>query len=121
MDDLDKLITDRTKTNPRFPAMVRAAHKTWHPGKKIMTYAEIETWAAKYDAQLRADDPRLRGAVHLIHDEGTVVFLMYAFIVQVGDWLVTFSEHHGHAIYGVDEVSYTVLKPTFRKAKRVKL
>lgn len=121
MDDLDKLVADRTKKNPRFPAMVKAAHKTWRPGKKILTRAEIETWAVRYDTKLRADDPRLRGAVHLVHEEGTVIFLMYAFIVQVGDWLVIFSEHHGHMVYGVDEISYTILKPSFKKAKRVRL
>lgn len=120
-DDLDKLIADRAKRNPHFPAMVKkAAHRTWQPGKKTLTRAEIETWAVGYDAKLRADDTRLRGAVHLVHDEGTVVFLMYAFIVQVGDWLVVFSEHHGHMVYGVDEMSYTILKPTFRKARRMK-
>jgi hypothetical protein len=119
-DDLDKLIADRTKTNPQFPAMVKAAHRTWWPGKKTLTRREIETWASKYDAKLRADDPRLRGAVHIVHDEGTTFFLMYAFIVQVGDWLVVFSEHHGYMVYGVDEISYTILKPTFRKARRMK-
>jgi len=120
MDDLDKYIADRTKENPRFPAMVKADHKTWRKGSRILTRAEIETWAVGYDAKLRADDSRLRGAVHLIHDEGTVIFLMYAFIVQVGDWLVVFSEHHGHMVYGVDEISYTILVPSFKKAKRVK-
>jgi len=121
MDDLDKLVADRTKKNQRFPAMVKAAHETWRPGKKFLTRAEIETWAVRYDAKLRADDSRLRGAVHLVHEEGTVFFLMYAFIVQVGEWLVIFSEHHGYKVYAVDEISYAILTPSFKKAKRVKI
>lgn len=115
-DDLDKLIADRTKTNSRFPSMVKAVGK-----RRNMTRSEIETWASKYDAKLRANDPRLRGAVHLVHEEGTTFFLMYTFIVQVGDWLAVFSEHHGYKIYAEDEVSYTILTPSFKKAKRVKL
>jgi len=114
-DDLDKLIADRTKTNSRFPDMVKAAGK-----QRGVTRSEIETWASKYDAKLRADDPRLRGAVHLIHEEGTTFFLMYAFIVQVGEWFVVFAEHHGYRVYTEDEISYTILTPSFRKAKKVK-
>lgn len=81
-----------------------------------MTRRQIEKWAKEYSAKLRADDPRFRGAVHLAHEEGTTFFLMYAFIVRVRDWLVVFTEHHGHMIYGKDEIEYTILKPTFGSA-----
>jgi hypothetical protein len=94
--------------------------EVWRDNREV-TRAEIETWAVRYDAKLRADDSRLRGAVHLVHEEGTVFFLMYAFIVQVGEWLVIFSEHHGYKVYAVDEISYTILTPSFKKAKRVKI
>jgi hypothetical protein len=112
MDDLDDFVVKRTKDNPRFPEMVRR--------RRGMTRRQIGKWAKDYNAKLRADDPRFRGAVHLAHEEGTAFFLMYAFIVQVDEWFVVFTEHHGHMVYGTDEIEYTILTPTFGPAKRLR-
>ena len=60
--------------------------------------------ARAIDAKLRADDPRLNGAVSIIHEEGTVLFYESSFAERHGDWWYIFPEHHVFLVYPEDEV-----------------
>lgn len=74
----------------------------------------VEKLAAKLDAQLRADDKRLNGAVHLVHMDTTSLFFDRAFALYVRSgeeledeepaFLVVLSEHHGHHVYRNDDL-----------------
>ncbi len=113
-DDLDAFVADRTAHSPDFPAKVRKATR------KPLTHRGVEAWRKAQDAKLRADDPRLRGALQVIHEEGSTMFLMYAFAVRVDDWIVIFTEHHGSFVYGVDEVNCLPMDPKFTPPRRVR-
>jgi hypothetical protein len=58
----------------------------------------------EYDAKLRADDPRFRRSVQVIHEEGTTMYFEWAFAVKVDNCYVIFAEHHEMVIYFDDEV-----------------
>jgi len=60
--------------------------------------------AAEMNKTLLATDPRLRRAVKIIHDEGTVLFFDYAFAENHEDWVFIFTEHHGHHVYHESDV-----------------
>lgn len=69
------------------------------PLKKIREIAEA------YDHQLRADDPRFRREVTLIHEQGSVEHYDSAFLIRIrGEWIVAFTEHHGLRIYHADDL-----------------
>ena len=58
---------------------------------------------AEQDA-LRPDDARLRGGVHLIHRDNSILHLKCAFSRAEGDWLVVFTANHGVLTYLKDEL-----------------
>lgn len=80
---------------------------------------EVREKAANMNAELRADDPRLHGAVVARHQDGAFLFFEGAFFVTIpgpgvvtinsrtmeyADWCVIFTEHHGFHVYPWDEV-----------------
>ena len=66
--------------------------------------AEVRrTCQAEQDA-LRPDDPRLRGGVHLIHRDNSILHLKSAFSRAEGDWVCVFTAHHGVLAYLKDEL-----------------
>ena len=67
--------------------------------KSEFSLKQVRAIAASYDVGVRADDKRLRGSVQIIHEEGTVLFYNYAFVMKFYDWFVVFTEHHGHHVY----------------------
>ena len=73
--------------------------------KEELTYAEAYKKAEEIDKTIRADDPRLSGAVKIIHEEGSLLFLDGAFSEECGDWYFIFSEHHGFFVYNKDDVN----------------
>ncbi len=58
---------------------------------------------AEQDA-LRPDDARLRGGVHLIHRDSSILHLKCAFSRAEGDWLFVFTANHGVLAYLKDEL-----------------
>jgi hypothetical protein len=72
--------------------------------KEKFTYKKIEKIVQEYDSKLKATHKGFRNAVHIIHEEGTVLFYQNAFlrkIIDVADdsWIIVFTEHHGYHIY----------------------
>lgn len=69
------------------------------PLKKIRAKAE------EYDKKLRADDPRFRREVTIIHVDGTVTHYDSAFLMRIESvWIACFTEHHGLHIEHTDEL-----------------
>lgn len=66
---------------------------------------EAHKVAEKIDKNLRADDPRLRRAVMIQHEEGTQLFFMYAFLMKWKNWIFVFTEHHSFHIYDKDDLN----------------
>lgn len=65
--------------------------------------------ATRYAETLRADDPRFRHAVHIIHEEGTVFFLRYSFLMVHTDecgeeWVIVISEHQGTHVFSAEDL-----------------
>ena len=58
---------------------------------------------AEQDA-LRPDDARLRGGVHLIHRDNSILHLKCAFSRAEGDWVFVFTANHGALAYLKDEL-----------------
>jgi hypothetical protein len=75
---------------------------------------KINKLAKRLDSQLRADDPRLSGAVHLVHMDSTSLFFDRAFALRVRTdenledeepvWLIVLTEHHGAHVYRSDDL-----------------
>jgi len=65
---------------------------------------QVRARVKEYDAKLRADDPRFRRSVQVIHEEGTTMYFEWAFVVKVDNFYVIFAEHHEMLIYSDDEV-----------------
>jgi hypothetical protein len=61
------------------------------------------TCQAEQDA-LRPDDPRLRGGVHLIHRDNSILHFKSAFSRAEGDWVFVFTANHGALAYLKDEL-----------------
>jgi hypothetical protein len=72
--------------------------------KSSASYKDAKSRAAALDANLRADDPRLRHAVHLQHHDGTVLFYNSAFVVRWQGWLIVLTEHHGPHVYHPEDL-----------------
>jgi len=66
----------------------------------------VQTWAAEYDRQLRADDKRFNRYVHIVHQDGSTMFFTYAFLVSVNHWLVAFTEHTGFHLFHKDDLEF---------------
>jgi hypothetical protein len=62
--------------------------------------------AQAYDKNLRADDPRFRSYVKIRHEDGSLFFLQYAFLmIWQDEWLLVFTEHHGVFVFHLSEVN----------------
>lgn len=70
-----------------------------------VSYSKALQVATLYDAQLRADDPRFRLCVHVLHKEGTTMFYRHAFARRMGGWFMIHTEHHGFHVYDADDVT----------------
>ena len=75
-----------------------------------MTYKEELAQARALDTQLRADDARLSNCVLIRHADGSVLHLVCAFLLYLPSpedkqFAVVLTEHHGHFVYPVDELS----------------
>lgn len=69
------------------------------------SFKVVSKIAQAYDHQLRADDPRFRRDVTLIHEDGSYIHFDSAFLLRVRDsWIVAFTEHHGLHIYNDDDL-----------------
>jgi len=66
---------------------------------------QIRERVKEYDAKLRADDPRLRRSVQVIHEEGTTMYFEWAFVVKVENYNIIFTEHHETFVYADDEAN----------------
>jgi len=78
-------------------------------------FQEAYERAKALNVLLRADDPRLRGSVQIVHDDGSILFYEFAFVerhphdglqpLKTGEgWWFIFTEHHGFHVYATDEV-----------------
>lgn len=89
---------------------------------KSTTLVEAEKAASKIVRGLRADDPRLRGSVLILHEEGTTMFFRYAFAFPFKaakqDWYAIVTEHHGMLVYGQDNVSIIGLKEEYQLSQK---
>jgi len=86
-------------------------------------FQEAYERAKALNVLLRADDPRLRGAVKIIHVDGSILFYEFAFAERrpydglnptgprAGWWFI-FTEHHGFHVYATDEVKISQYKIT---------
>lgn len=70
------------------------------------TIRAIYEWAADYDSKLRADDERFQRSVLVIHEEGTVMTVMSAFLVELDEqWVIMFSEHQSFHVWHKDDLA----------------
>jgi hypothetical protein len=76
--------------------------------------------AEGYDKALLATDPRFSHVVRVVHEEGTSLFYVNAFLMKwkdpevvegawgacetPGQWLFIFTEHHGFHVYPLDDL-----------------
>jgi hypothetical protein len=75
---------------------------------------KVEKLAKQLDAKLLANDPRLSGAVHIVHMDSTSLFFDRAFALRVRTdenledeepvWLIVLTEHHGAHVYRSDDL-----------------
>ncbi len=65
---------------------------------------KLNEYGQSIQHDLQPDDPRLNGVMHLVHEDGTVMFLSRAFTQTVGDWVYFFTAHHGFLIYHKDRL-----------------
>lgn len=77
---------------------------------------DVRKVAEAYDKKLRANDPRFRRQVHIIHEDGSVTNYDSAFLMKIADkhvtmqtsdysyWIVCFTEHHGLHINHSDDL-----------------
>jgi hypothetical protein len=71
----------------------------------------VDELAKAYDTKLRADDPRFRNAVMVIHEDGTVLHFEWAFVLKLQNWYVIFTEHHRWHIYSENDVQVFMRGP----------
>lgn len=60
--------------------------------------------AETYNRTLRADDPRLQRSVTIVHADGSVLHYRHALLMQSGEYLAVFTEHHGFHVYHVEDL-----------------
>jgi hypothetical protein len=66
--------------------------------------ADVRRRSQAEQDMLRPDDPRLRGGVHLIHRDNSILHLKSAFSRAEGDWVFVFTANHGALAYLKDEL-----------------
>jgi len=79
-----------------------------------MKVIDAHKLAKEINDKLRADDCRFNCAVKLLHGDGTVMFLEYAFVEKHDDWVFIFSEHNGYHIYHSSDLTWVQYKETDR-------
>jgi hypothetical protein len=72
--------------------------------EKYRTLDDVDAYVRAFDRTIIATDPRLRNAVTIIHEEGTILHFEWAFAIKLKDWYVVFTEHHRYYIYHEDDV-----------------
>ena len=72
--------------------------------EKYCTLDRVDAHIRELNELIRADDPRLRNSVTVIHEEGTVMHFEWAFAIKFRNWYVIFTEHHRYHIYDEDDV-----------------
>ena len=78
---------------------------------KSVELKKIEEWADNFE--LAAYDKRFNLSSLIIHEEGTVCFYQNSFIVEHGDWIIVFPEHHNyHIFHKSDLYNYVQYKRT---------
>lgn len=70
-----------------------------------MSVSVIEALAGAYDKRLRADDKRFRNSVVVIDQEGSFFHFKSAFILDYGEYIMTFSEHQGYRVFCKEELT----------------
>lgn len=69
-----------------------------------MKYREAVECAKKINANLAADNDGFSHAVHIMHEEGTVLFYRCAFFERHDEWVFIFTEHHGFHVYNNEDL-----------------
>ena len=69
-----------------------------------VTATTARAWGEKYDAQLKAGDPRFRRMVQIIDCEWSVLFFRNAFLIRRGKYIYWFAEHHPFGFTHEDEL-----------------
>ncbi len=65
---------------------------------------EVRKAIQKYNDNLRADDPRFRREVTLIHEDGTYQHIDSAFLMRYDICIICFAEHHEVQIHYADDL-----------------
>lgn len=79
-----------------------------------VTMKIADAHACEVDASVRADDPRLRRRVVVIHHDGSLFNLNYAFLelydVETAHgpetFVIVYTEHHGHLTFAWDDLDH---------------
>lgn len=64
-----------------------------------MTFNEAAVYAGEYDDELLATDPRFKRSVLLVHEDGSIFHIDSAFLMQKGQFVFMFSEHHSYRVF----------------------
>jgi len=66
---------------------------------------EVKAKLALYEDKLRADDPRFRNSVLLVHEDGSLMYWRFAFLLNMGaEYFGVITEHHGSHVYHRDDI-----------------
>lgn len=82
--------------------------------------AASEARMRAYDAELRADDERLRGCAWVEDDEGCIIALRFAFLhddPEDAEFFWMFAEHHAPLCFARDEVERRAFHPHSAQTK----
>lgn len=81
-----------------------AVHRP-HLDDKRGTMAGALAKAEAYSKKLTTIDTRFQHAVHLVHADGTSMFLSHAFTVTWKEFVIVFAEHHGYFTYDKEDLT----------------
>lgn len=73
------------------------------PTTKNFRYKGVMREAARIDTGLRAPDFPYEG-VRIEHDDGSLFDLRHAFVKEIGNWTVLFTEHNGYFALATDDL-----------------
>ena len=86
-----------------------------------LLYNQVRAKADEMDKTLLSTDKRLRGAVLVVHQDGSSLFFNNAFAVRCDpEWIIVLTEHHGAHVYnGEDLLKLRTFSmgPAIRKVK----
>jgi hypothetical protein len=80
--------------------------------------------ARAYDTKLLATDRRFRRAIQIVHEDGTVLFIKNAFLMECFmegvAWIIYFSEHNSFNVYARDDLrSYCEFDERYNRPGRL--